>query len=62
MWLPRKILRFLRALLRNRADLAAENLALRQQLAILEQTAKHPRLRKRDRIFWVWLSRLWAGW
>ena len=53
---------FLRTLLRDRAELAAENLALRQQLAILEQTAKRPRLRKRDRIFWVWLSRLWAGW
>ncbi len=53
---------FLRALLRDRAELAAENLALRQQLAILEQRSKRPRLRKRDRIFWVWLSRLWRGW
>lgn len=53
---------FLRALLRDRAELAAENLALRQQLAILEQRSKQPRLRKRDRIFWVWLSRLWGGW
>ena len=53
---------FLRAVFRRQAELAAENLALRQQLAVLENKSKRPRLRKRDRIFWVWLSRLWAGW
>ena len=53
---------FFRAFLVNNAALAAENLALRQQLAILEQTAKCPRLRPRDRIFWVWLSKLWSDW
>ena len=47
---------------RNRTELAAENLALRQQLAILQQKSKTPRLPKRDRIFWVWLSRIWEGW
>lgn len=52
---------FLRAPLGPRAALAAENLALRQQLAILQVSAKRPRLRKRDRVFWVWLSRLWSG-
>lgn len=62
MWLLRTIVLFLRTLLRDRAELAMENLALRQQLAILEQTAKRPQLGNRDRIFWVWLSRLWAGW
>ena len=39
-----------------------ENLALRQQLAVLQRTAKRPRLRQRDRIFWVWLSKLWSDW
>jgi transposase InsO family protein len=53
---------FLRALLRSQGELAAENLALRQQLAVLKERRKRPRLRKRDRIFWVWLSRLWTGW
>ena len=53
---------FLGALFRRQAELAAENLVLRQQLAVLEHKSKRPRLRKRDRIFWVWLSRLWAGW
>ncbi len=31
-------------------------------LAVLEHKSKHPRMRKRDRIFWVWMSRVWAGW
>ncbi len=53
---------FLRALFRSQAELAVENLALRQQLAILSEQKKRPRLRTRDRIFWVWLSRLWTGW
>jgi len=51
-----------RALLANRAALAMENLALRQQLAVLERSVKRPALRQRDRIFWAWLSRLWNGW
>ncbi len=53
---------FLGALFRRQAELAAENLALRQQLAVLEHKAKRPRLRKRDRIFWVWLSQFWTRW
>jgi hypothetical protein len=50
------------ALLANRAALAMENLALRQQLAVLERSVKRPALRQRDRIFWAWLARLWNGW
>ncbi len=53
---------FLRALLWSRAAIAAENLALRHQLGILQRSVKRPRLRRRDRILWVWLSRLWADW
>jgi hypothetical protein len=48
--------------LRSRASLAAENLALRHQLGVLQRSARRPRLRQRDRVFWVWLSRLWSGW
>ena len=51
-----------RAMFRNRRELAAENLALRQQLAVLHRQSKRPRLRTGDRILWVWLSRIWAGW
>ena len=46
----------------RQAALAAENLALRQQLAVLRQSVKRPELRRRDRVFWVWLSRLWKDW
>ncbi len=59
---PRIIVVVLRGLLQDRAALAAENLALRQQLAVLHLQSKRPRLRTRDRILWVWLSRIWAGW
>ena len=51
-----------RVLVSDRAALIAENLALRQQLAILQHEAGLVRLRRSDRIFWVWLSRLWSGW
>ena len=62
MGVIRLILGFLRAFLLPRAALAAENLALREQLAVLQVSMKRPRLRKWDRVFWVWLSRLWSGW
>ena len=46
----------------GRTALIAENLALRQQLAVLQRSSRRPRLRQRDRIFWVWMARLWTGW
>jgi putative transposase len=49
--------------LKSRATLQTEILALRHQIAILQQASdKRPRLRWMDRIFWVWLSQLWSGW
>ncbi len=53
---------FLRAFLMGRAAAAVENLALRQQVAVYKQSVKRPKLRPRDRFFWVLLSRLWANW
>jgi transposase InsO family protein len=47
---------------KNRAALAVENLALRQQLAILNRKRPHPRLRRRDRLFWACISRVWERW
>jgi hypothetical protein len=44
-----------------RAGLVAENLALRQQLAVL-RVGRRPRLRPIDRAFWVLLSRVWSRW
>ena len=62
MGVIRILVLFLRGVLRDRSELATENLALRQQLAILQQKSRTPRLRKRDRIFWALLSRIWANW
>jgi transposase InsO family protein len=53
---------FLRALLVGSATIALENLALRHQLLVLQRSVVRPRLSRWDRVFWVWLSRLWAGW
>src|SRR6202035_3857898 len=49
-------------LLRARRSLLFENLALRQQLAVLKR--RHPRLRLDllDRLFWVAVRRFWSGW
>ncbi len=58
----RILLLLIRGVLLDRAELAAENLALRQQLAALHQKSKRPRLRKRDRIFWAILYRIWPNW
>jgi transposase InsO family protein len=42
--------------------LIAENLALRQQLALLQRTAPRPRVQWRDRLFWAWLCQWFADW
>ena len=52
----------LRSAHRTRADLALENLALRQQLINLRRTSSRARLRNCDRAFWLVLSRFWSRW
>jgi putative transposase len=48
---------------RSRLALQAEILALRHQLNVIQRSAhSRRRLRLSDRIFWVWLSRLWTDW
>jgi putative transposase len=47
-------------LFRSRRDLLLENLALRQQLAVLK--VRQPRFAACDKLFWVKLCRLWPGW
>ena len=51
-----------RDLLRPRADLLLEIAALREQVAVLQRQTKRPRLRREDRILWIWLSRHWRRW
>jgi putative transposase len=47
---------------RTHRALVLENLALRHQLAGLPRTARRPRRRRSDRVFWVLLARLGRGW
>jgi len=60
--LAKAILGALVAALRPRASLVVENLALRQQLAVLRRTTPRPRLHPVDRAFWAVLSRTWSRW
>ncbi len=55
-------LTFLKAFFAGRADLAAENVMLRQQLIVVHRSGPRPKLRRTDRILLCWLSRLWSGW
>src|SRR5689334_18619712 len=56
------VLRTLRSAVRTHRELALENLALRQQLAVWKARQPRPRLTEIDRIFWVLLSKLWTSW
>lgn len=45
------------------AQLRLENLALRQQLVVLRRsTPKRLKLTTADRIFWLWMRRVWVDW
>ena len=53
----------IRSSFRTRAELEAEILALRHQLAVLQQAApRRLRLSQADRLLWVLLSRAWSRW
>jgi putative transposase len=56
------LLRLLPFLCGGHRQLALENVALRQQLAVYKRTARRPKLRRSDRLFWGALSRMWTGW
>jgi putative transposase len=57
-----RLLRLLPFLCGGPRHLALENLALRHQLAVYKRTVTRPKLRPIDRLFWVWLAKVWAGW
>jgi len=53
----------LSSILRSRAALQLENLALRHQIGVLQRSARRrPKLTSRDRLLWMCLSRLWSDW
>ena len=53
---------FVSHLFRSRRDLLLENLALRQQLAVLKRRYPQPQFVSSDRLFWLILRQLWSGW
>jgi len=57
------LLSIARSAVRDREALVAENLLLRHQLAVLTRpTRKRPRLRTRDKLFWVVVRALRRDW
>jgi putative transposase len=56
------LLALVSSLLRSRWSLHLQVLALQHQVAVYQQTVRRPRLSPMDRVFWSWLSWLWAGW
>src|SRR2546425_662632 len=57
-----RLLRLLPLLCGAHRHVALENLALRHQLAVYKKTVTRPKVCRSDRLFWVALSRVWAGW
>ena len=55
------LLRLLPILCGGHRQIALENFALRQQLAVYKRTVTRPKLRATDRPFWASLARVWAG-
>src|SRR3954470_11442055 len=51
------------SVVKTRAALQMENVALRHQIGVLQRSAKkRPWLQVTDRLLWVWLSRVWTDW
>jgi transposase InsO family protein len=62
MFILRAVVWMIRGAILPRTALLAENLALRQQLLVLQRSVNRAKLRPSDRLFWVWLSRVWTDW
>ena len=55
-------IRFLILVFSGHKQVALENIALRHQLAVFTREKKRPRLRDRDRLFWIALKKLYKDW
>ena len=62
MSILRLVAAFLGSLFKSKRRLVLENLALRQQVAMLRQSVKRPRATHADRMFWVLFARFVDGW
>ncbi len=55
-------IRFVILVLGGHQQVALENAALRQQLAVFKRDVKRPQLRRWDRLFWIGLRAIWKDW
>jgi putative transposase len=55
-------IRFFLLILSGHKQVALENAALRQQVAVFKRNVPRPRLKNRDRLFWVGLRMMWRDW
>ena len=55
-------IRFVILVLGGHQQVALENAALRQQLAVFKRDVKRPKLRSWDRLFWIGLRAIWKDW
>jgi hypothetical protein len=49
-------------ILAGHKQIALENAALRHQLAIFKREHRRPKLHYRDRLFWIFLMKIWKHW
>jgi putative transposase len=50
------------SMVKSRAELQAENLALRHQLCVYQRSVIRPKVRPADRVLWSLLAKTWTGW
>ena len=55
-------IRFILLILAGQKQVALENAALRQQLAVFKRNVPRPKLNNRDRLFWIGLYLIWQDW
>ena len=55
-------IRFILLILGGHKQVALENAALRQQLAVFKRNVPRPKLNNRDRLFWIGLYMIWQDW
>src|SRR5262244_1434758 len=56
------VLRTISLIFGGHEQVALENLALREQLGIFQRSVRHPKIRQKDRLFWVYLQKVWKQW
>ena len=55
-------IRFILLVLCGQKQVALENAALRQQLAVFKRNVPRPKLNNRGRLFWIGLYMIWQDW